>query len=73
METARGRRNNVAFVRGRNSGHIEHPTVTRWECPDEQRAGKEGDERERGNKRGGGRDSARLNHLTVRAAAEAQA
>lgn len=50
-EKERSRCNNVAFVRGRNSGHIEHLTVTRWERPDEQRAGKEGDERERGNKR----------------------
>jgi len=29
-------RNNVAFVRARNSGHIEHPAMTRWERPDEQ-------------------------------------
>lgn len=47
----KGRRNNVAFVRGRNSGYIEHFTMTRYELLDEQRAGKEGDERELGNKR----------------------
>jgi len=39
METGkreRGGRNNVAFVRARNSGRIEHPAMTRWERPDEQ-------------------------------------
>jgi len=48
-----GRRDNVAFVRDRNSyiGYIEHFTMTRYERLDEQRAGKEGDEREIDNKR----------------------
>lgn len=62
METRRERkrkrerqmRNNVAFVRGSNSGYIKRPTMTRSEYLDEQRAGKEGDERERGNTSGEG-------------------
>lgn len=41
----RQRRNNVAFVCGRNSGYIEHFTLTRYERLDEQRDGKEGGER----------------------------
>ena len=47
----KARRNNVAFVRGRNSGYIEHFTMTRYEHLDEQQAGiRKGDERELGNK-----------------------
>lgn len=38
----KGGRNNVAFVRGRNSGYIEHFTMTRYELLGEQRTGKEG-------------------------------
>jgi len=47
----KGRCDNVAFVRDHNSGYIEHFTMMRYERLDEQRASKEGDEREIDNKR----------------------
>lgn len=47
----KGKCNNVAFMRGNNSSYIEHFMMMRYERLDEQRADKEGDERELGNKR----------------------